>query len=74
MRHGVSNKLKNIFKISRIRLVKSLPIRGLEDSDLKSLQDIIHFQHGNISSSILTQVVILISLAFYMGKWILIKI
>ncbi len=54
--------------------MNSLPIRGLEDGDLKSLQDIIPFQHGNTSFSILTQVVTLISLAYYMEKWILIKI
>ena len=51
-----------------------LPIRGLEDGELKSLQDIIPFQHGNTSSSILIQVVTLISLVFYMEKWMLIKI
>jgi putative addiction module CopG family antidote len=73
-RHGVSNKLKNIFKISRIRLMNLRPIRGLEDGGLKFLQDIIPFRHKNTSSSILTQVATLISLVFYTGKWMLIKI
>ncbi len=54
--------------------MKSLPIRDLEGSDQKSHQAINLFQHGNISSSILSQIVTLISLAFYMGKWISIKI
>lgn len=50
------------------------PIRGLEDGGLKFLQDIIPFRHKNTSSSILTQVATLISLVFYTGKWMLIKI
>ena len=54
--------------------MNSLPIRDLEDSDQKSRQAITPFQHRNTSFSILTQVVTLISLVFYMEKWISIKI
>ena len=44
---GGSNKLKDIFKTLRIRLMNLLPIRDLEDGDRKFPQVIIPFQHGN---------------------------
>ena len=74
MKSGVRNRLKNIFKILRTNLINSLPIRNLENNDLKLLLDIIPFLHRNTSSSIFIQITILISLVFCMGKWISIKI
>lgn len=74
MRHGVRNKLKNIFKILRTSLINLRLIRNLEEGGLKFLLDIIPFLHGNTSFSILIQVFTLILLVFCMGKWISIKI
>ena len=74
MKLGARSKLENIFKILRTSLTDLRIIRALENSGLKLFLDIITFLCGNTSFFILSQKTILMSLVFYMEKWISKKI